>query len=69
MSTRDNRDTHELLVQVCNAQACNSGRKKCPVPDACHVPIESVESAHPWLWLSYVCAFVAVIAGSAVFQW
>jgi hypothetical protein len=32
-------------------------------------PIESVESAHPWLWLSYVCAFVAVIAGSAVFQW
>jgi hypothetical protein len=31
-------------------------------------PIEDVETAHPWLWLSYVAAFVAAVAGSAVFK-
>jgi len=66
MSTRDTRDTHALLVQVCTANACDGGRKKCPVGDACLQPIESVESAHPWLWLAYVAAVVATLAVSAI---
>lgn len=65
MSYRDTRDTHAILVQCC-ADACNQGRKPCPVPESCHVPIESVESAHPWLWLAYVAAIVATLAVSAL---
>jgi hypothetical protein len=38
MSSRDLRDTHELLVQVCSADACRQGRINCPTPMACRLP-------------------------------
>jgi hypothetical protein len=66
MNARNEREAH--AVMVCTAEACNGGRKPCPCPTACLQPIESVESAHPWLWLAYVAALVATIALSAIFK-
>jgi hypothetical protein len=60
MSTRDNRDTHELLVQVCTADACHSGDLPCPCPDACLRPFAEERRANFAVAVALVVACVVV---------
>ena len=56
---------------ACTANACSSGRKPCPCPDACRVPdnsvigrvvgvLDRVPVRH--FWLGYIAFYAAVIA-------
>jgi hypothetical protein len=64
---RESEESRSMLYAMgCSSDACCQGRKPCPTPEACCMPVESVESSHPWIWLCYAGVFVATIALSAL---
>ncbi len=59
---RDCRNEREFAINICNADACEQGRRSCPVPDACQVASAEDRS---WFWAAWAIAFIGV-AGLAL---
>ena len=61
------RGLHRVDFPACTANACGSGRKSCPCPDACLVPEESAGSllVSRWVWIGAVLSVIAwgLVAG------
>ena len=48
-------------ARSCEADACESGRKPCPCPEACHIPVDPELRA--LVWRAYFAALIAAVVG------
>ena len=55
-------------VALCGG-ACRQGRDKCPTPDACRLPVESVTGARVGALLLLLSAVFVISAIAAVIAW
>lgn len=56
----------DTALRACRSDACNSGRGKCPTPDACRLPEGECRALRRRAWRLFFGAFVASAIGCAV---